>query len=87
MKRSIFIAAAIYILVAGWIGSGQFTNVKAQDEETAINNEDSNNDSKEIKYLLFKVFFIEADQGNDLQLIHGLPKRSYHQTLGKNSQQ
>ena len=42
---------------------------------------------KEIKYLLFKVFFIEADQGNDLQLIHGLPKRSYHQTLGKNSQQ
>ena len=32
MKKSIFIAAFIFILVVGWIGSGQFTNVNAQDD-------------------------------------------------------
>ena len=32
MKKSIFIAAFILLLVVGWIGSGQFTNVNAQDD-------------------------------------------------------
>ena len=34
MKRSILIAASILLLVVAWIGSGQFTNVKAQDESS-----------------------------------------------------
>ena len=32
MKKSIFIAAFIFLLVVGWIGSGQFTNVNAQSD-------------------------------------------------------
>ena len=32
MKKSIFIAAFILLSVVGWIGSGQFTNVNAQDD-------------------------------------------------------
>ena len=32
MKKSIFIAAFILLLVVGWIGSGQFTKVNAQDD-------------------------------------------------------
>ncbi len=32
MKKSIFIAAFILLLVVGWIGSGQITNVNAQDD-------------------------------------------------------
>ena len=32
MKKSIFIAFSILLLVVGWIGSGQFTNVNAQDD-------------------------------------------------------
>ena len=34
MKRSIIIAFIILAGVVGWIGSGQITNVVAQDEET-----------------------------------------------------
>ena len=34
MKKSIFIATSILLLVVGWIGSGQFTNVNAQDDTT-----------------------------------------------------
>ena len=35
MKKSIFIASFILLLVIGWIGSGQFSNnVVAQDEDT-----------------------------------------------------
>ena len=35
MKKSIFIATFILLLVVGWIGSGQFTNnVVAQDENS-----------------------------------------------------
>ncbi len=36
MKKSIFLAAFILLLVVGWIGSGQFTNVNAQDDKTSI---------------------------------------------------
>ena len=36
MKKSIFIASFILLVVVGWIGSGQFTNVIAQDETTSI---------------------------------------------------
>ena len=32
MKKSIFIASFILIVVVGWIGSGQFTDVNAQDD-------------------------------------------------------
>ena len=32
MKKSIFIALSILLLVVGWIGSGQFTKVNAQDD-------------------------------------------------------
>ena len=36
MKKSIFIAFSILLLVVGWIGSGQFTNVNAQDDTSTI---------------------------------------------------
>ena len=36
MKKSIFIAAFIFLLVAGWIGSGQYTNVNAKDDNLKI---------------------------------------------------
>ena len=35
MKKSIFIASFILLVVVGWIGSGQFTNVNAQDDTTS----------------------------------------------------
>ena len=38
MKKSIFIAAFILLLVVGWIGSGQITNVNAQDD-TIVNSQ------------------------------------------------
>ena len=42
MKKSIFIASFILIVVVGWIGSGQFTDVNAQDDtspSTDLSNE------------------------------------------------
>ena len=36
MKKSIFIAFSILLIVVGWIGSGQFTNVNAQDDASTI---------------------------------------------------
>ena len=42
MKKSIFIASFILLLVVGWIGSGQFTDVNAQDDtspSTDLSNE------------------------------------------------
>ena len=35
MKKSIFIASFILLVVVGWIGSGQFINVNAQDYTTS----------------------------------------------------
>ena len=45
MKKSIFIASFILLVVVGWIGSGQFTNVNAQDDSSA--SKDSNTESVE----------------------------------------
>ena len=41
MKKSIFIASFILLVVVGWIGSGQFTDVNAQDD-TSLSTESSN---------------------------------------------
>ena len=43
MKKSIFIASFILLVVVGWIGSGQLTNVNAQDDTTS--NSDTNTES------------------------------------------
>ena len=48
MKKSIFIAAFILLLVVGWIGSGQFTNVNAKDESIK-NDKIDNTKAEEIK--------------------------------------
>ena len=58
MKKSIFIASFILLVVVGWIGSGQLTNVNAQDDSTAST--DSNTESVE------KV--VIEDSGNKVEL-------------------
>ena len=45
MKKSIFIASFILLVVVGWIGSGQFTDVNAQDDTSP--SIDSSNESVE----------------------------------------
>ena len=45
MKKSIFIASFILLLVVGWIGSGQFTDVNAQDDTSSST--DSSNETVE----------------------------------------
>ena len=45
MKKSIFIASFILLVVVGWIGSGQFTDVNAQDDTSPSN--DSSNETVE----------------------------------------
>ena len=45
MKKSIFIATFILLVVVGWISSGQFTNVNAQDDTTLSS--DTNTESVE----------------------------------------
>ncbi|MBI04480.1 MAG: hypothetical protein CMI96_01525 [Pelagibacteraceae bacterium] len=74
MKRSIFIAAAIFLLVIGWIGSGQITNVNAQDESPVENEELNENETKnipldkEINKVEIKQFkFSQIDQSIELQ--------------------
>ena len=58
MKKSIFIASFILLVVVGWIGSGQFTNVNAQDDSSEST--DSNTESVE------KV--VIEDSGNKVEL-------------------
>ena len=63
MKKSIFIAVFILLLVVGWIGSGQLTDVNAQDDKsqkgtlnssTTENIDIKNNSNKvEIKEFIF----------------------------------
>ena len=78
MKKSIFIATFILLLVVGWIGSGQFSNsVIAQDEnnetvsETEISySEDSkNNESEEFTFSVETKVFTSSliDQSIELQ--------------------
>ena len=45
MKKSIFIASFILLVVVGWIGSGQFTDVNAQDDTSPST--DSSNETVE----------------------------------------
>jgi len=78
MKSSIIIALFILLAVVGWIGSGQLTNVKAQDEssktteqnqskeEIIINNQ--NTDDNELNKVEVKNFtFNQIDQSIELQ--------------------
>ena len=58
MKRSIFIASFILLVVVGWIGSGQFTNVIAQDDTTS---------STDIKTESVEKVIIE-DSGNKVEI-------------------
>ena len=72
MKRSIIIAAAIFLLVVGWIGSGQITKVKAQDEdsETNIGLEEKKEDvliDDNTKVEIKKYKFSQIDQSIELQ--------------------
>jgi len=73
MKKSIYIAAFILLLVVGWIGSGQFTNVNAQDD-TSNNSKIENTATEEIKIdnkgnkVEVKEFnFSQIDQSIELQ--------------------
>ena len=75
MKKSIFIASLILFLVVGWIGSGQLTNVNAQDDTTSVSSAETNNDnSKEIiiedsdsKVEVKEFTFSQIDQSIELQ--------------------
>ena len=75
MKKSIFIASFILLLVVGWIGSGQFKNVKAQDDTILVSSSETNNDnSKEIivedngsKVEVKEFIFSQIDQSIELQ--------------------
>ena len=48
MKKSIIIASFILLLVVGWIGSGQFTNVNAQDETNLVSINETNKDDTKV---------------------------------------
>jgi len=73
MKKSIIIATLILLLVVGWIGSGQLTNVKAKDESTnseksyEVSSEkliiDDDNNKVEIKEFKYS----QIDQSIELQ--------------------
>ena len=58
MKKSIFIASFILLVVVGWIGSGQFTDVNAQDDTSPST--DSSNETVE------KV--VVEDAGNKVEI-------------------
>ena len=78
MKNSIIIAVFILLAVVGWIGSGQITNVKAQDESSKsiektqseekiiLNNQ--NTDDYELNKVEVRNFtFNQIDQSIELQ--------------------
>ena len=62
MKKSVILAFLILIAAVGWLGSGQITNVNAQDEkksDSPKNNETTDNEiidsSSEIEEVVFSV--------------------------------
>jgi len=78
MKKSIFIATFILLVVVGWIGSGQFSNsVIAQDEnneivsetETSYSEDSENNESEEFTFSVETKVFTSSliDQSIELQ--------------------
>jgi len=73
MKKSIFIASFILLLVVGWIGSGQFTNVKAKDDTSSDNESSSESVEKIIiedtgnKVEIKEFNFNQIDQSIELQ--------------------
>ena len=73
MKKSIFIASFILLLVVGWIGSGQFTDVNAQDD-TSLSTESSNETVEKVvvedtgnKVEVKEFNFSQIDQSIELQ--------------------
>ena len=73
MKKSIFIASFILLLVVGWIGSGQFTDVNAQDD-TSLSTDSSNETDEKIvvedtgnKVEVKEFNFSQIDQSIELQ--------------------
>ena len=73
MKKSIFIASFILLVVVGWIGSGQFTNVNAQDDSSATTDSDTESVEKVViedsgnKVELKEFNFSQIDQSIELQ--------------------
>ena len=73
MKKSIFIASFILLVVVGWIGSGQFTNVNAQDDSSASTDSDIESVEKVViedsgnKVELKEFNFSQIDQSIELQ--------------------
>ena len=73
MKKSIFIASFILLLVVGWIGSGQFTDVNAQDD-TSLSTDLSNETIEKVvvedtgnKVEVKEFNFSQIDQSIELQ--------------------
>ncbi|MDC0232899.1 efflux RND transporter periplasmic adaptor subunit [Pelagibacteraceae bacterium] len=73
MKKSIFIAAFILLLVVGWIGSGQLTNVNAQDDKSqkiisnSSTSEKTNKKDNVTKVEIKEFKFSQIDQSIELQ--------------------
>ena len=74
MKKSIFTASLILLLVVGWIGSGQFTNVNAQDDTSVSLSGSEENNTKEAivedsgsKVEVKEFNFSQIDQSIELQ--------------------
>ena len=73
MKKSIFIASFILLVVVGWIGSGQFTDVNAQDD-TSLSTNSSNETVEKVeiedtgnKVEVKEFNFSQIDQSIELQ--------------------
>ena len=73
MKKSIFIASFILLVVVGWIGSGQFTDVNAQDDTSPSTDSSNETDEKVVvedtgnKVEVKEFNFSQIDQSIELQ--------------------
>ncbi len=73
MKKSIFIASFILLVVVGWIGSGQFTDVNAQDDTSPSTNSSNETVEKVLvedtgnKVEVKEFNFSQIDQSIELQ--------------------